>query len=71
MTCNKNNNNGKVPDFIKSTYLKSPTSDSGTRSLPPIGKAFLYIETSSGNHANGVFVSFEQTDILQTSKVTL
>ena len=29
----------------------------------------MYIETSSGNHGNGGFVSFERTDIIQVSKI--
>ena len=31
----------------------------------------MYIETSSGNHGNNVFVSFERTDIIQISNITL
>ena len=30
----------------------------------------MYIETSSNNHANIVFVSFERTDIIQISNIT-
>ena len=30
----------------------------------------MYIETSSGNHGNGVFVSFERTDNIQISNIT-
>ena len=30
----------------------------------------MYIETSSNNHCNNVFVSFEQTDIIQISNNT-
>ena len=48
--CNDKNNNGKITNFIRSTKTNSPTGDSRATSLPPIGKAFLYIETSSGNH---------------------
>ena len=31
----------------------------------------MYIETSSNNHGNNVFVSFERTDIIQISNTTL
>ena len=30
----------------------------------------MYIETSSNNHGNNVFVSFERTDIIQISNIT-
>ena len=39
-------------------------------SKPPVGNSFLYIETSSNNHDNNVFVSFERTDIFQISNFT-
>ena len=57
--CNDKINNGKQQNFVKSTKSISPTSDSGATSLPPIGSAFMYIETSSANHENIVFCSFE------------
>ena len=38
--------------------------------LPPIGNASIYIETSSGNHGNSVFCSFERTDITQINNIT-
>ena len=60
--CNPKNNNGKIQNFIKSTKTNSPTGDSGATILPPIGSAFMYIETSSSNHGhNSVFVSWERT----------
>ena len=68
--CNDKNNNGKIPNFIKSTKTNSPTGCSGAMSLPPIDNNFMYIETSSNNHGNIVFVSFERTDIIQISNIT-
>ena len=68
--CNDKNNNGKIQNFIKSTKTNSPTGDSGATSLPPIGNAFMYIETSSGNHGNNAFCSLERTDIIQITKLT-
>ena len=68
--CNNKNNISKVGDFIKSTKTNSLTGDSGATSLPPIGTAFMYIETSSNNHGNIVFVSWERTDIIQISNIT-
>ena len=66
ITCNDKNNNGKIQNFLKSTKTNSPTSDSGATSSPPIGSAFLYIETSSSNHGRKmVFDSWERTDIIQ------
>ena len=68
--CNDKNNNGKTQNFIKSTKTNSPTSYSGAESLPPIGNSFVYLETSSNNRRNTVFVSFERTDIIQSSNIT-
>ena len=68
--CNDKNNNGKRQNFIKSTKTNSPTGDSGASSLPPIDSASMYIETSSGNHGNNVFCSFEGTDIIQITNIT-
>ena len=68
--CNEKNNNGKIQNFIKTTKTNSPTGFSGATSLPPSGDNFTYIETSSNNHGNNVFVSFEQTDIIQISNIT-
>ena len=55
---------------MKSTKTNSPTGYSGAESLPPIGNSFMYIETSSNNHGNNVFVSFERTDLIQISNIT-
>ena len=68
--CNDMNNNGKITNFIKSTKSNSLTGDSGATCLPPIGSAFLYIETSSGNHGNDVFCSFKRSDIIQITNIT-
>ena len=68
--CNDKNNNGEKQNFKNSTKTNSPTGDSGATSLPPIGNAFMYIETSSGNHGNIVFCSFERTDIIQIINIT-
>ena len=69
IVCNDKKNNGEIQNFIKSTKTNSPTSHSGATSLPPIGFAFMYIETSSNNHGNNVFVSFERTDIIQITSI--
>ena len=69
--CIDKNNNGKIQNFIKSTKTNSPTSDSRATSLPPIGSAFMYIETSSSNHGHKrVCVSWERTDIIQMTNIT-
>ena len=39
--------------------------------MPPIGSAFVYIETSSNNIGENVFVTFERTDFIQISNITL
>ena len=69
--CNDINNNGKIQNFVKSTKTKSPTSESGATNSPPIGSAFMYIETSSNKHGDEkVFVSWERNDIIQITNIT-
>ena len=68
--CNDKNGNGKISNFVKSTKTHSPSSYSGAESLPPIGDSFMYIETSSNNHGENVFVSWERTDIIQITNIT-
>ena len=70
ITCNDRNNNGKISNFVKSTKTGSPTGDSGATFPPPIGNAFMYIETSGGNYGNIVFCSFKRTDIIQITNIT-
>ena len=67
--CNNKNNQSRITDFIKSTKTNSPTGYSGSTSLPPVGNSFMYIETSSNNHGDDVFVSWERTDIIQISNI--
>ena len=67
---NDKNNNGKIQNFIRSTKTHSPTGDSGSKSIPPIGNSFVYIETSSNSNRNNVFVSWERTDIIQIRNIT-
>ena len=69
MTCNDRNNNGNIQNFVRSTRTSCPSADSGATSLLPIGDAFMYIETSSNNHGDNIFVSFERTDIIQISNI--
>ena len=68
--CNNKNNQSRINDFIKSTKTNSSTDYSGAPSLPPSGNSFMYIETSSNNHGDNVFVSWERTDIIQISNIT-
>ena len=68
--CNNKNDVSKVGDFIKSTKTSPPTPDTGASTLPPIGTSYMYIETSSNNHGNNVFVSFERTDIIQIANIS-
>ena len=68
--CNDENKNDKVTNFIKTTRSSSPTGEPGATSIPPIGKAFMYIETNGNNNGSGVFVSFERTDFIQISNIT-
>ena len=68
--CSDKNGAEKIQNFGRSTKTNSPTSDSGATSLPPMGDSFMYIETSSNNHGNIVFVSWERTDIAQITNIT-
>ena len=68
--CNDKNGNGKIANFIKSTKTHSPSSNSGPEGLPPIGNAFMYIESSGANNGDNVFVSFERIDIIQITNIT-
>ena len=68
--CKDKNNNGKISKFIKSTRTHSPTGSSGATSLPPIGNAFMYIETSGNNSGDYTFVRLIRTDIIQISNIS-
>ena len=68
--CNDRNNNGKISNFIKTTRSCSPSSQSGPTSLPPIGKCFMYIDTSCVNRGNNVFLSWERTAIIKITNIT-
>ena len=67
--CNDTNNNVKITNFIRPTKTNSPTGDSGATSLPPIGSAFMFTETTSNNHGSKVFVSWERTDIIKITNI--
>ena len=65
----------KAKQFCKIVKSSSPTADSGATSLPPIGGAFMYIETSGNNNNqnnNGanVFITLQRTDIIQITNIT-
>ena len=47
-----------------------PSPVTGSNTLPPIGKSYLYIETTSNNHGECVYCSLERTDIIQISKIS-
>ena len=68
--CSDKNNNSKIQNFLRSTKTNSPTGDSGATGLPPIGDSFMYVETSSNNYGNNVYVSFERTDIIQITNIS-
>ena len=56
--------------MIIATKSSSSTSHSGATTLPATGNSFMFIETSSNNHVNNVFVNFERTDIIQNTNKT-
>ena len=67
---NDKNGNDKLSNFIKSTKTNNPTGHSGATSLLPIGDSFLYLETSSNNNRESVFVNWEKTDVIQITNIT-
>ena len=68
--CNNKINQSRKTDLIRSTKTSSPPVESGATSLPPIGDSFMYIETSSNNHSENAYVSFEKSDIIQITEKT-
>ena len=70
IVCNDRNKNGKQNNFVKSSKTSSPTADSGATSLPPIGGAFMYIESSGNNDGPYVFVTLQRTDIIKITNIT-
>ena len=69
VTCNDENNNSQIVNFIKSTKSSRPTSFSGATILPTIGNAFMYIEISSNKNTNSAYVILERTDIIQITNI--
>ena len=70
--CKNKNISGVTRNFIRAAKQYSPTSNSGATTLPAIWNAFTYIETSANNHGHDeVFVSWERTDMIQISNITL
>ena len=68
--CNDRKNTGKIQNFIRSSNQLTPSPNTGANTLPPIGIYYLYIETSSNNHGDNVYCSFERTDIIQISNIS-
>ena len=68
--CKDKNNTGKVTNFIKSTRTNSPTGESGATSIPPIGRAFMYFETSGNNSGSNTYIKLIRTDIIQISNIS-
>ena len=50
--------------------MSPPTPDTGASTLPPIGSSYMYVESSSNNHGDNVFVSWERTDIIQITNIS-
>ena len=61
----------KIGKILRATRTSSGTENSGAISLPPIGNAFGFIESSSNSHGNITYVTFERTDIIQITNITL
>ena len=68
--CNDKTNNSQVGNFIESTKTSSPTDQSGATIKPPIGNAFMYIETSAKNNTVSACVILERTDNSQINNLS-
>ena len=67
--CNDRNDGEKITNFVQATGTNNPTGDNEAISLPPISDSFMYIETSSNNSGDNVFVSWEGTDNIRIIKI--
>ena len=63
------NGNGKIQNFIRSTKTNSPTSDSGTTALTPIGNSFFTSRHHQSIMVIMFFCSFERTHIIQITNI--
>ena len=63
--CNNENTAGKVTSFIIAKKTNSPMRKTCATISPPVGDAFMHIETSGTNFGSNVFVSFERTEAIQ------
>ena len=61
----------KKPNFTNSTKSISPTGKSGETSNPPIGDSFMYTERNQNKIGKVVVVSFQRTDIISISNISL
>ena len=58
----------KNTKFYKVNKNKQPNISGGATCVPSVGDSFMYIETNPGSFgSDNVFVSWERTDIIQTS----
>ena len=72
LKCLNKSYNAKINTYLKSTTNTSQTAERRASSLPPIGWAFMYVETSGKNHgAYHVMVSWERTDIIHISNIEI
>ena len=69
--CNDKNKKGKITIFVKSSKTNTPRGSAGAAQIPTIGYSNLYSETSGEKLGSNVFDSFERTDIMQISNITL
>ena len=68
--CRDENEGGKRSSIVNSTKTNSRTSQSGAKNSSPIGDFFMYLETSSNNQGDKLFVSFKRIDIIQICNKT-
>ena len=60
----------KYQFFYQRQKSQTPTGNTGTSWLPSLSDCSMYKEKSSIKFVPGVFISFDQTDIIQVSVIT-
>ena len=69
IVCKDKYNNAKINNSIKSTKSQSRTEYSGATQLPPVGKSFIYLESSGNNNGDNTYVRLIRTDIIQITNI--
>ena len=55
---------------MKTSKGSTPTSDTGVKSVPPIGGSLKFVETNANDFRANVYRSFERTDVFQIGNIS-